>query len=76
MIASGKLGNVIRKPPVTLPGHSLITTGLLILIIITGFFTGYPREGWLTFVLIVMVVESILLGLVFSIRIGGLICLS
>ncbi|HOS90711.1 MAG TPA: NAD(P)(+) transhydrogenase (Re/Si-specific) subunit beta [Prolixibacteraceae bacterium] len=71
MIASGKLGNVIRKPPVTLPGHSLITTGLLILIIITGFFTGYPREGWLTFVLIVMVVESILLGLVFSIRIGG-----
>ncbi len=71
MIASGKLGNVIKKPPVTLPGHSIITTGLLILIILTGFFTGYSREGSLTILLIVLVVESILLGLVFSIRIGG-----
>lgn len=71
MIASGKLANIIKKPPLVLPMHSHITIGLLILIVLTGYFTGYLQGRPLTILLAAMVAESILLGLVFSIRIGG-----
>lgn len=71
MIASGKLANIIKKPPLTLPSHSFITIGLIIVIILTGYFAGTMQGRPLTTMLIVMVIESVLLGLVFSIRIGG-----
>ncbi|HQH24049.1 MAG TPA: NAD(P)(+) transhydrogenase (Re/Si-specific) subunit beta [Bacteroidales bacterium] len=71
MIASGKLANILKGPPVRLPGHSLITLGLIVLIIFTAYFTGSPQAPLLNVLLVVLVAESVMLGLVFSIRIGG-----
>lgn len=71
MIASGKLGNVIKKPPVTLPKHSWIIIGLVVLIIVSGFIAGNTPAESITPLLIILVAESVLLGLLFSIRIGG-----
>ena len=71
MIAGGKLANIIKGPPVRFPGHSLITIALMVLIIFTAFFAGSLQASLLTILLIVLLVESVILGLVFSIRIGG-----
>jgi NAD(P) transhydrogenase subunit beta len=71
MIASGKLANVIKQPPILLPKHSWLVIGLIILIALSGFVTGNAQDQALIYNLLLLLALSVLLGLVFSIRIGG-----
>ncbi|HOH06132.1 MAG TPA: NAD(P)(+) transhydrogenase (Re/Si-specific) subunit beta [bacterium] len=71
MIASGKLANVIKQPPVVLPKHSWLTIGLIILLAIGGVIAGGVQGASLVYWLLLLILLSVLLGLVFSIRIGG-----
>jgi H+-translocating NAD(P) transhydrogenase subunit beta len=71
MVASGKLADLLNQKPVTLKGHSLWLLGIalviLLIAVIAGLY-GAPVRGYLLLVLIGL---SIVLGVVFSIRIGG-----
>jgi len=71
MIASGKLANKLNQKPTVLPRHSLLLLGLFLVIfalaIITG---GYESQGNV-YLLTILLGLSILLGIIFSIRIGG-----
>ncbi|HNS73306.1 MAG TPA: NAD(P)(+) transhydrogenase (Re/Si-specific) subunit beta, partial [bacterium] len=71
MIASGKLANIVKQPPVILPKHSWLVIGLIILLAAGGFIAGGVQGESLVFWLLALIVLSVLLGLVFSIRIGG-----
>ena len=71
MIASGKLANVIKQPPLVLPKHSWLTIGLIILLAIGGVIAGGAQGAGLVYWLLLLILLSVLLGLVFSIRIGG-----
>lgn len=71
MIASGKLANVLKQPPILLPKHSWIVLGLVILTVLFGIVAGYSDGSVLDSALLLLLVLSVLLGLVFSIRIGG-----
>jgi H+-translocating NAD(P) transhydrogenase subunit beta len=71
MVASGKLAAKLRQTPSVLPGHNWILLFLLALIVglclfgaTTSGFTLWVTLGW-------ALVASVLLGLVFAIRIGG-----
>jgi NAD(P) transhydrogenase subunit beta len=71
MIASGKLANRINQKPIVLPQHSILLLVVALLTLIVGVFAGTlePLPGmWLLLVLLAL---AILLGIVFSIRIGG-----
>lgn len=71
MIASGKLANKLNQKPTVLPRHSTLLLGLFLVIfalaIITG---GYESQGNV-YLLTLLLGLSILLGIIFSIRIGG-----
>ncbi|MBN1219931.1 MAG: NAD(P)(+) transhydrogenase (Re/Si-specific) subunit beta, partial [Anaerolineae bacterium] len=71
LIAGGKLANVIKQPPILLPKHSWLVIGLIILITLSGFVTGNAQGQALIYYLLLLIALSVLLGLVFSIRIGG-----
>ena len=71
MIASGKLANLVKQPPILLPKHSWLVIGLIILIILLGFVAGNSVGQVLVYNLLILIVISVLLGLVLSIRIGG-----
>ncbi len=71
MIASGKLSGVLKQTPVLLPHHSrallataVITVGLAVL-------SGVTEGAALHSSLLALLAFSILLGVVFSVRIGG-----
>ena len=71
MIASAKLANKINQKPIVLPQHSILLLVVALLTLILGVFAGMlePIPGmWLLLVLLAL---AILLGIVFSIRIGG-----
>lgn len=71
MIASGKLANKINQRPIVLPQHSILLLAVALLTLILGVFAGMlePLPG--TWLLLVLLALAILLGIVFSIRIGG-----
>lgn len=71
MIASGKLANRINQKPIVLPQHSILLLAVALLTLIVGVFVGMlePIPG--TWLLLVLLALAILLGIVFSIRIGG-----
>jgi NAD(P) transhydrogenase subunit beta len=71
MIASGKLANVLKQPPILLPKHSWIVFGVVILSVFLGFVAGYSEGRPLVITLLILLTLSVLFGLVFSIRIGG-----
>ncbi len=71
MIAGGKLANRIKQPPVVLPKHSWLTIGLIVLLAVCGLIAGGAQGAGLVFWLLLLIALSVLLGLVFSIRIGG-----
>jgi H+-translocating NAD(P) transhydrogenase subunit beta len=71
MVASGKLANLLNQKPVNFKGHSLWLLGIALLIVLVAAIaglTGNPARGYLLAALIGL---SIVLGVVFSIRIGG-----
>jgi H+-translocating NAD(P) transhydrogenase subunit beta len=71
MVASGKLANLLNQKPVNLRGHSLWLLGMalaIVLVAVLSGLSGNPARGYLLLALIGL---SIVLGVVFSIRIGG-----
>ncbi len=71
LIAAGKLANLIKQPPVVLPKHSWLIIGLVVLLALGGVAAGGAEGQMLVSYLLVLIVLSVALGLVFSIRIGG-----
>ncbi|MBN1481549.1 NAD(P)(+) transhydrogenase (Re/Si-specific) subunit beta [candidate division KSB1 bacterium] len=71
LIASGKLANKIKQTPVIWPKHNWIFGAFVVLIIITASFTLNKTSTSLIVAAIILVVLSIGLGVVFSIRVGG-----
>jgi NAD(P) transhydrogenase subunit beta len=72
MIASGKLAKKLRQTPVVLPQHNLLLLGTVVLAVALGVaaFNAVDPAIRLS-LLIVLIGVSILLGVFFSIRIGG-----
>jgi NAD(P) transhydrogenase subunit beta len=71
MIASAKLANKVNQRPMVLPQHSALLLAVVLLTLILAVFATLrdPRpEVWLLLVLLVL---AVLLGFLFSIRIGG-----
>ncbi|MDH4137292.1 MAG: NAD(P)(+) transhydrogenase (Re/Si-specific) subunit beta, partial [Anaerolineae bacterium] len=71
MIASGKLANRINQKPIVLPQHSILLLAVALLTLIVGVFVGMLEPVPGTWLLLVLLALAILLGIVFSIRIGG-----
>jgi len=71
MVASGKLANVIKQTPRFLPKHSYWMAGIIVLIILFGFVASHSMGHKLVYHLMMLIILSTLLGLVFSLRIGG-----
>ena len=71
MIASGKLANVLRQTPTVLPRHFILLLlnllGVLALCVLATQASGRLRANSL----LGLVMMSVLLGIIFSIRIGG-----
>ncbi|MBI2408470.1 MAG: NAD(P)(+) transhydrogenase (Re/Si-specific) subunit beta [Gemmatimonadetes bacterium] len=71
LIASAKLANRIKQTPVVLPNHNLVLGSLalvaLVLVVISGISGILPVHA----ALIVLSAVSVVLGVVFAIRIGG-----
>jgi NAD(P) transhydrogenase subunit beta len=70
MIAAGKLSGFLRPTPVVLPGYGVQMMGLCLATVTLGVLAGYPAapSSWL---LLLAVAPALLLGCVFSARIGG-----
>jgi len=71
MVASGKLAGRLRGAPTVLPGHSAVLVALLAGIAVFSAVAAASHGSSLALALGGAIVASILLGLVFSIRIGG-----
>jgi len=71
MIASGKLANKLNQKPTVLPRHSLLLLGLFLVIFALAIITGRYESQGNVYLLTVLLGLSILLGIIFSIRIGG-----
>ncbi len=72
MIASGKLANKIRQTPQVLPGHGWMLLSVAAACLVLGLFSmSAVASAALRHDLIVLVVLSVLLGVLFSLRIGG-----
>ncbi|MCP4627123.1 MAG: NAD(P)(+) transhydrogenase (Re/Si-specific) subunit beta, partial [bacterium] len=71
MIASGKLANKLNQKPMTLPRHSMLLTGLVFIIFVTAIIAGRYESSGNPYLLTILAALSILLGVLFSIRIGG-----
>ncbi|MBN1653159.1 MAG: NAD(P)(+) transhydrogenase (Re/Si-specific) subunit beta [Deltaproteobacteria bacterium] len=71
MIASGKLANRIKQTPTILPLHDGLILGTLLLIITLGTVSWNATGSPLIYYLVSLVFCSIVLGVVFSVRVGG-----
>lgn len=71
MVASAKLSNRMRSTPVVLPRHNLVLLGIAALAAAVAVALGNAGEGWVAALTIAAIVVAIVLGIVFSIRIGG-----
>ncbi|HOX42981.1 MAG TPA: NAD(P)(+) transhydrogenase (Re/Si-specific) subunit beta [Myxococcota bacterium] len=71
MVASAKLAGKLKGTPTVLPGHGVILLTLLTAIAGLGVLGAMTRGPSLPFVLVGVLVAAVLLGLFFSIRIGG-----
>jgi NAD(P) transhydrogenase subunit beta len=71
MIASAKLANKINQRPIVLPQHSSLLLAVALLTLGLGGFVGTREPIPATWLLLVLLALAILLGILFSIRIGG-----
>ncbi len=71
MIASGKLANKLNQKPTVLSRHSLLLLGLFLAIFALAIITGRYESQGNAYLLTFLLGLSILLGIIFSIRIGG-----
>ncbi len=71
MIASAKLANCMKQTPTVFPKHDWMLLGIVLVIVTLGIVAGGTAAPALPCSLMVLILASILLGVVFSIRIGG-----
>ncbi|MDD4872265.1 MAG: NAD(P)(+) transhydrogenase (Re/Si-specific) subunit beta [Kiritimatiellae bacterium] len=71
MVAGGKLANRLKQTPTVFPRHNLILSGTVVVIVTLGVFAGHVSGTAVLYALIILILFSIWLGVVFSIRIGG-----
>jgi NAD(P) transhydrogenase subunit beta len=71
MVASGKLAGRVKQTPVVLPNHDMILLALTLAIVAVVFAFGILPERLTYRPLVVLAVASVVLGVVFSVRIGG-----
>ena len=71
MIASGKLAGLLRQTPTFLPFHNQILLGNALVIAGLSVVTWNADPGALSLLLVPVILLSVILGLVFSTRIGG-----
>jgi len=71
LIASGKLANVLKQQPVVLPKHNWFLISIIALIIAASIFAFRSSSALLIIFAGILILLSIALGIVFSIRIGG-----
>ncbi len=71
MIASGKLANKLKQTPISFPKHDWLLLGILFTIIVFSIIAGNSFNPVIVYYLIALIVLSVILGIVFSIRIGG-----
>lgn len=71
MVASGKLANVLNQKPLNLKGHSLWLSAIAFVIVLVAVICGFSGNPARAILLTVLIGLSIVLGVVFSIRIGG-----
>jgi len=71
LIAGGKLANKIRQTPRILPAHGVLLTVNILAILVTGVLgVGWGDTG-IRYDLLFLILLSVSLGIVFSMRIGG-----
>jgi NAD(P) transhydrogenase subunit beta len=71
MIAGGKLAGLINQKPVAFPFHSLLLAGTTLGILVVAVLAGQAGPQAHVFWLLSLFALSVLLGILFSIRIGG-----
>lgn len=71
MIASGKLADKLKQAPKKLPAHGLLLTLNLLMIAGLCIWTWAPEGPFSPVYLLGLIILSVLLGVLFSIRIGG-----
>lgn len=71
MIASGKLAGRLRQTPTVLPKHGWLLAASALGVAVAGALAGTAGGAALTAVLLALVLLSALVGLVFSVRVGG-----
>ncbi len=72
MIASGKLANRLRQTPTILPGHNWLLVANLAVMVVLAVWAGVSGSaGVMLAASLALIVCAIVLGVVFSIRIGG-----
>jgi NAD(P) transhydrogenase subunit beta len=71
MIAGGKLAGRMKQQPVVLPFHSVLLAGCGLAVLLVAGFAGQEESHVPVVSLLILIVLSLALGLLFSIRIGG-----
>jgi len=72
MVASGRLANVLRQAPTMLPRHNVVLGGVAAVIVAIGIVAGIAMGDQVPWCwLLAMSFASVVLGVVFSIRVGG-----
>ena len=71
MIASGKLANKLNQKPTVFPRHSMLLFGIFFITFVLAIITGQYESQGNVYLLTILLGLSILLGIIFSIRIGG-----
>ena len=71
MIASGKLANKLNQKPTVFPRHSMLLFGIFFITFVLAIITGQYESQGNAYLLTILLGLSILLGIIFSIRIGG-----
>ncbi len=71
LVAGGKLAGRLKSNPLVLPGHGLVTLLLALAVVALAVFTGLGDPAAMTGGAIALIFLSVLLGLIFAVRIGG-----
>ncbi len=71
MVASGKLASLLRQTPMVLPAHNGVLLGNALIIAALSVVAWRADLATLPLFLVVLVLLSVILGIVFAMRIGG-----
>ena len=71
MIASGKLAGILKSTPVSIRGHSLLVILNLVFILAVAAVVGVGGAAHIVVGAVLLIVASIILGAMVSIRVGG-----